>query len=452
MAGRYSTLGLLSGIAFDWDGRSRMVMILVAMVVVRALSVDARLMSDPDTTAFQVGGLWAEDLNAETYQERGKFFQAGIYQKPLVPPRQHVPMVTPPPGPASGIEMSPTDQRAAESLRAAEAYAAGQNWRMALAAIQSALDGQPNNLMLLRRAAAYAALARRFGVADGYFRRTLELEPNDPVFLTGRAGVLLRLARLQEAEQLAERALKLNPRYLSARFVIVLARIARDAEVPNPEWWDRMFTEQAAEVAGWLDADRSDYEAVMTPAGFKQACEVMLGPDVGDRLAEVAVTLKRAVSSLQRRQWEEALEILRKLEGQRIRGVGIRMDIARCLFELDKRQESEVLLRDLARTYSDMPVLQFNHAVALIRLSRFTEAIEVLERALKLDPESNFTFFALACCYAGLGEMDTAWTYMRRIKPEYRGLVEDWAKGDDAYLKAIREDPRYKDFIASASP
>jgi tetratricopeptide (TPR) repeat protein len=407
------------------------------------------LIADGQVTTFQVGGLWAEDLNAETYAGGGKFFEAAIYQKPLIEPRRRVPMVAPPSGVAPVIEVSPSSGRAADSLRTAEAYAAGQDWKMALAAIQAALDEEPNNLMLLRRAAAYAALARKFGVADEYFRRALEQDPKDIAFLAGRAGVLLRLARLQEAEQLAERALAIQPRYLSARFVLTCSRIARDGDVPDVGGWERLFTEQVAEVAQWLDADRADYEAVLTAAGFQKACDIMVGPESGQRIGEVAMLLKRAAGSLQRRQWQDALSLLQSLEGLRLRAMGIRMDMARCLFDLDKKEEAEKLLRDLVRRYPDMPIVHFNHGVALIRLSRFEEAARAVENALKLDPNSNYSFFAMACCYAGMGDMDKAWTYMRRIAPEVRSQVEEWAKGDDAYLKAIRGDPRYADFVRS---
>lgn len=409
----------------------------------------ADLVSDGTISAFRVSGLWAEDLNAETYREGGKFFEAGIYHKPLVEPRRRVPIVAPPAGMSSGIEVAPTSARAAESFRTAEAYAAGQDWKMALASIQTALDEQPNNLMLLRRAAAYAALARKFGVADEYFRRALELDPNDVAFLAGRAGVLLRLARLQEAEQLAEKALSIQPRYLSARFVLTCSRIARDADIRETGPWERLFTEQVSEVAQWLDADRADYEAVMTPAGFQKACEVMVGPGSGQRIGETAALLKRAVGLLQRRQWQDALMVLQQLDEMQLRAVGIKMDIARCLFESDKREEAEQRLRDLAQRHPDMPILHFNHGVALIRLSRFKEAAAVLETALKLDPNSNYSFFALACCYAGMGDMNKAWSYMERIAPEYRGLVEEWAKGDDGYLQALRNDPRYAAFVKS---
>lgn len=412
-----------------------------------AFDVQSALLPSREPEYFTVGGMLADDLTSTSFSG-GKFFEAGIYQMPLVEPRRRVAVIAPPAEIPSGIEIAPAG-RAAEALRSAEIFASSQEWRMALASVQAALDYDPDNLMLLRRAAAYAALARKFGVADEYFRRALARTPDDVAFLVGRAGVLLRLARLGEGEELANRALSIQPQYLAARFVKVCLQIARGVEAIDDAEWAALYTEQVAEMAQWLEADRKDYEAVMTTNGFRKACDVMLGPGLADRLEDVTRKLRKVVMELRARQWDQAKADLMELRQMGVRAVGIEMDIARCLFESGRELDAERLLGELAARYPNLAILQFNHAVALIRLRRYNEAIVALERSLSLDPKSNYTLFAMACAYAGLGEMDKAWSYMQRILPEYRGMVREWAEGDDAYLKAIREDPRFPDFIRS---
>lgn len=71
----------------------------------------------------------------------------------------------------------------------------------------------------------------------------------------------------------------------------------------------------------------------------------------------------------------------------------------------------------------------------LIRQRHFHEAVDVLQRVLKVDNENRLAYRALGICYAQLGENERAcWAYKnyrRRISPESReaGLIDEITKG-----------------------
>lgn len=426
--------------------RGAALFVLVAVGIWRPVPpARATLISGQTASYFRVDGLLADGLGA-TEPEDGRVFRAEIRQTPLIEPRSRIARPPPRPPGSGGVAVSPRG-RAYESLRAADVLAESQDWKRALATIQKALDQEPDNVLLIRRAAAYAAMARRFGVADEYFRRALEVAPADVPFLAGRAGILLRLLRLNESEELADRALALSPGYLAARFTRTCVEIARGDSELSDQAWKTMLTGEAAQLAEWLDADRADYTAALSVPGFEQLCDVVLGPGTSARLPEIVRTLKRAQSALRFSRWEEAQSVLEEAAGLGVQAAGINMDVARCRFELGDREGAVRQLSELAAAWPDLTLAQYNYAVALVRVERFEDARAVLERAHEKAPADPEVIFGLACTYAAKGDMGQAWRVLNRMPAEHRPKLREWTTGEESYIKAIREDPRFNAFL-----
>jgi tetratricopeptide (TPR) repeat protein len=275
---------------------------------------------------FTIDGLMVDRL--ETDEGRKKFFRAEIQRFPLVepkPPSARSPMRLQ----APGTLPMPPHGRATDRVRAAETWAAQQEWNRALYEIQQGLDLEPNSLFLIRKGAAIAALARKFGVADEYFRRVLEAEPANVYFLAGRAGVLIRLLRFREAGECVRRALAVDPRSLSARFNETCLEVERSEKPPPRGDWEEMSARDLTEVSNWLDADRSDYVAALTEDGFKTLCDVLLGYGTAEHLKEIVDLLRKGLMSFQARQWADAEATLLKVRKLGVRVLSLDM-LARC--------------------------------------------------------------------------------------------------------------------------
>lgn len=419
----------------------------VALLVGAATAAVSALFPAQTGSVFNVDGLLVDGMDSPAGD--GKFFSSGIRSGPLVD-RSSRPMRAGPP-PQTALERTMRTEprsRAMESVRAADAFAQSQDWKSALAAIQSGLDSEPENLMLIRRAAAYASLARRFGVADEYFRKAIQANPDDVPFLAGRAGILLRLLRLNEAEEMADRALAQQPDYLAARLARICVKIARGDEDLDRDEWSQITSGEATQLADWLDADRADYVGALSSAGFETLCDIVLGPGVAAKLTDAARALKQAQKGIYLRNWADARAALEQARGLGVRVTGIPMDIARTYFEDGNVAEAERLLGELAGKYPDALLIQYNYAFVLLKMYRYPDAQRVLERANRIAPDNGQVAFALACAWASLNEPDRAWAALKSISPKHADDLREWARGEEPYLKALRSDPRAVRFIA----
>ncbi len=395
---------------------------------------------------FSVDGLMIDGFGPVQTNDP-KYFSAQIKSRPLVDPRR--PMIPRSPRSSAVMGSMPPQGRALERLRAAETYAEQQDWRSALNELQMGMELEPNNLLMVRKAAAYAALARRFGVADEYFRRVVEAFPDNVPYVVGRAGVLIRLLRLGEAQDLIRRALALKPDDLAARFNEVFLQIARgDADIERTSW-DLLTLREVEAVANWLDADRQDYITTLTEAGFNSFCAITLGEGTRGRLKEIIRALQDVTTAGRLRRWTPAEEGLRKIREMGVRAVGLDLEMARNRFEAGDAGGAEGLLRELADRHPDSEAVLYNHAFVLIQQERYAESAAILEKARELDPADPQIAFALACAYAGDGQMDRAWPLIEDLASRAKSALLEWVKGDKTYLAAIRDDPRYAPLIAA---
>ena len=402
----------------------------------------AELVARQPDSIFDVDGLMADYSEPEPVTT-GEVFSAGIKQFPLMDVRK--PLLTPRPSSMRApVQASSFSQGAARAnLQAADVYAKQKDWSKALAEIQQGLELDPSNPLLIRKAAAFAALARKFGVADEYFQRVLIAYPDSAAFLTGRAGVLIRLLRLKEADELVRRALAIDPAFLAARFDKLCVQIARgDADIQE-SGWDILITDDVAELANWLDADRQDYVNALKPEGYTKLCSIVLGPGTDARVTEIVGFLKSARTASASGQWAAAGEQLSNVKNAGVRAVGIDVDIGRCLYQKGDKNAALAHFKALADRYPKVGSVLYDYAYVLINMEMYSQAGEVLERACELNPEDGQAAFALACTYAAVGQMDKAWPILTLLASTHAADMPAWMTGDKPYQEAIRKDSRY---------
>ena len=131
-----------------------------------------------------------------TLQEAARLTVAGQSEKALELTRRE-------------IAASPNDQRA-RALEVRLLLALQRN-QEALRSADAALSLEPNNPNLMyQRGAAYLAI-RNFSAAEDDFRRVLEVAPQHTAAMSDLAVLLIQRNRKDEARQLLERVLQLNP-------------------------------------------------------------------------------------------------------------------------------------------------------------------------------------------------------------------------------------------------
>jgi tetratricopeptide (TPR) repeat protein len=88
------------------------------------------------------------------------------------------------------------------------------------------------------------------------------------------------------------------------------------------------------------------------------------------------------------------------------------------------------------------------HSYILCLLHRLDEAIDFLDRILRIDPKRSTAFYNKACCYAEREQLDLAIANLKSAIL-YDGSVElkEQAKTDDSFAK-IRDTSEFQQLLA----
>lgn len=411
----------------------------------------AELVARQPDSIFDADGLMADYSEPEPVATN-RVFQAGIKQFPLLDVRK--PLMAPRPSNvgSTGPMKTHLPGPSRAGLLKADEFARQQDWPRALAEIQQALEMDPANPQLITKAAVYAALARKFTLADEYFQRVLIVYPDSVVFLTGRAGVLIRLLKLKEANALVERALAIDPAFLAARFDKLCLQIALGETDLLDEGWELLNTDNVVDVANWLDADKQDYMNALKAEGYSRLCDIVLGPGTAPRVTEIVSLLRSARMASAGGQWAVVASELSKVQKAGVRALGIGVDIGRALFQKGDPNAALAHFKALADRYPKVGSVLYDYSFVLISMSMYEEAGAVLERVCQLDPKDGQAAFALACTYAARGQMDKAWPILTRLAASNPADMPSWMTGDKPYQVAIRKDPRYPALMKLLEP
>lgn len=400
---------------------------------------------------FFVEGLAVDTL--ESAEEMGgaeNFFEAELKRKPLVTPKPSrllslMPRQAPDAMRSDGVFRK--TRPAYVQIRQAERYIDSGKWEHARLAMEKALELEPGNPFLIQRAAALSAIAGKYGVADSYFRQSLQLDPDNVPFLAGWAGVLIRLQRFEEAQEKVDRALELQPGYLAATFNdVLLAVVRRELDDIDGEWGSLRFTE-IDQVAGWLKADRDQLLELLTPEGFRIACDIMIGLGTADRLEDISERIRACSVAMSESRYEDVLTETGVLHSMGLRSYWVKMRMAQALYYIEEFERSLELLRQLTQEHNDEVPVWFNTGYVLVRLNKYDEAADAFARTLELDPQYMQGRFALACAYAGQDKVDKAWPILEDLAKADLQRLHVWMEGDEPYLNAIRKDPRYTNLM-----
>ncbi len=327
--------------------------------------------------------------------------------------------------------------------RAAEMHFRDRRWESALREYQQLMRLRPGHLPYLKRAAMVASLAGRYGTADVLFRDVIQAEPNEVNYLAAWGNVLIRLKRMDEAQDVLDRALALNPDHLLARYNQLLLNMAQDDAVVDFDFWDYRPFPAVVNTAAWLTSDADDLARYLGPDRFNHMVRTALGGLSDDRLADFNRTVHSAWMNLEREEWRGAYDLLTRAQELGSELPFLQLERIRCLVELGEVDEAVLKVESLVSAHDPVPELLYGYAFILIKAGVYERAIPALRELLEARPESTESRFALACAYAGAARMDDAWPILEDLAQEHPNRFPVWMEGDAPYLEAIRADPRY---------
>lgn len=338
-------------------------------------------------------------------------------------------------------------QAAEEWVRQVDELVQAGDQRTALIAVRDGLALYPTFPPLLSRGAVVASLLRDYERADHYFARYLELNPDDGLHIAGRAGVLIRLSRLDEAAQLIRRGLQKFPELLPLRFHEATLQVIRDVRIIPRTYWRRRDFEEVILLLSWLITDRDEFERQLGVEDFRRLSDVVVGPGLSGQLEEARRFLVMAQQLRAAEKFAEARAAVEMVVSMGADAYGLRATIADLLLAEGRTGEGLAAWERLAPDFGDWAQPWLSRGQYLMRADRLTEAILSLRRAQELAPREPMVRFVLACALALSGAKNEAQQMFNELVAADPARAREWMESDPLLEKALRSVPNAPNYL-----
>jgi tetratricopeptide (TPR) repeat protein len=347
---------------------------------------------------------------------------------------------------------SPADlEQADRHLARAEQHLRAGDFPKAMLEVRDGLALNPNHPGLLNRAAILAANLREFNRAEFYFRRYLEMNPNDLYHLSAYAAVLIRLTRLDEADRALDSASAINPDYMPARFNRACLDLIRDRPDRDPGYWLRRSVEEVEIVTRWLESDRAELIRVMGDEGFRSLAALTLGPRVDPAgfapFAQALLDLREALTRDDADTAGARLVLLRQAGYHTVFLDIVRSDLAVARGDAPAALAvwADIVARQPAWAYARLRLGQ-----ALIHSGQYAQAVEVLKEARRLARNDGLARFVLACAHALNGNRVEAGELFNAVAMEFPKQFQPWLDSDPRFQEALARMPNWQALLRRA--
>jgi len=251
--------------------------------------------------------------------------------------------------------------------------------------------------------------------AELSYANALKLEPDDALARLHRAICLEEAGRMEESFQLLEEAVEGRPDSLPCRWRYGLALLLRDRLEDAEEQFRLVATRLPNAPHGLLGQG----QVALARGDASRASELLLealSRSPGD--AYVSFALGMAYRELGRDA--EAARLLTHGAGAARPGIpdelsdeisrytrsrASRIALALSMLEKNELQGAQELLERLREQYPDDEAIVGNLCVALMRQSRFEEALEVIANLLAINPEQHAAYVNRSSCLLSLGQL-----------------------------------------------
>lgn len=326
----------------------------------------------------------------------------------------------------------------------------------ALAVVEEVLAKDPGQREALFLGALLHAGKGKIDVAEQYFRKVLAADPDDADAAMGLARLLLDTRHLDESRQLLDglwqRAVNAGVQTAAVGFEIAQERATIELVDRRPdaarEWLDRLTEtppgrralalwaeyfrlqeqwqpglEWLETVAGEVDADQARLASVLRAefllaAGEEAIAQELLAPLLEGGEDDVSA----ALGALQRRnRYVEVVQHARQARSRLGEAESIQFALAAALERSGRWDEAVAEFRSLLQKEPDnAAALNYLGYMFADRNVGLDEALEMISRAVELDPTSGAYQDSLGWVYFRLGDLARAEMYLReaaRLEP-----------------------------------
>lgn len=365
-------------------------------------------------------------------------------------------------------KLAETLYRSALTLKADDS---GLNTR--LGRLLLALDQTGEALHLLRRALALDPRnreARQLLVtyyqslhparAEKLLQEGLELEPEDPEWLSQMGELLEQEGRLEDAAGVYEQLVEADQQALPAfRFLSVY--YLKRGQWAKARWQlERLLHLVPRDVAGRRNLGLALYNLGLWSEAREQL-NVVVAAGQADALTHHllgAIFQHEGLHYLAADEFREAVRMDPSL-------MEARLGLSAALLAAQERAKAEVAAEESARAFPSEVLMQINYGVVLLRVGKPGEAVEVFRRALSLGSQRARIYFHLGQAQLEQRQFEPAvasWTVAVKLDPKFaeaynylaythaeRGLklaqAQQWVK---QALALDPENPNYLDTLA----
>jgi tetratricopeptide (TPR) repeat protein len=122
------------------------------------------------------------------------------------------------------VRQTPTQDRKAIELKAAEAYLKAECFEEAEKLFSNALESDPQELYLYNRLGIALRRQKKYAEAERYYNQALKIHPDNPVIFYNLGVLYVQKQEPHRAIQFFEKALRVNPNFEEAREMLAQVR------------------------------------------------------------------------------------------------------------------------------------------------------------------------------------------------------------------------------------
>ncbi len=320
-------------------------------------------------------------------------------------------------------------------------YVRGNDALKASLEIRDGLTYAPDDPRLLSLAAMVASQTRDLDAAANYFRRYLELDPANLQHTAAFVAVLIRLARMDEADRVLAGGETIAPDFMPFRFHRACLQLASDRHQPSRPYWSQRSFDEILAAAQWLHADRADLARIVGAEGFDRLAAEVLGTTAPHNLEQVRSILGAAAAARTAQDWKTAATSLREAASLGVNGYGVRTALAEAQENGGERNAAIEEWRRILADHGGLAQAWVSFGHVLLRNARFEEAIPVLRHAKELAPEEPVVDFLQASTLALSGKIPEAQAMYADLVTRRPRELRKWLESDAVFEAALDKLP-----------
>lgn len=331
----------------------------------------------------------------------------------------------------------PEREQAARHFKRAVDYANQREFQKALLEVRDGLAFSPGEPQLLSLAATLSAQRGDMDASAGFFQRYLEFRPADLPHTAAYVATLLRLFRMDDAERALLRAEAMNADYMPFRFHRACLDLAADRFKPARDYWRRRMFDDIHSAAQWIRSDRMALAQMVGAADMDRLAEDIFGPGTAATADSIADALAAAVAARAAKDWPAAIDALRNALALGADVYGIEATLADALHAVGDHNGAIRVWTDLSGRYPDHAQAWVSLGQALLRVSRFDEAMTAIRKAKELSPTEPAIDFLFATGLALSGSIPEAQAAYADLVLRRPADVRAWLETDAVFEAAL---------------